>query len=384
MNARQQLTEFTLHHGDCLEMMRSMPDASVDSIVTDPPYGLKFMNKAWDYKVPSVEVWKEALRVLKPGGHLLAFGSARTYHRLVVAIEDAGFEVRDQVMWIYGSGFPKSHNLEGAFEGWGSALKPAHEPICMARKRTAGDQSLAMNMLEYGTGALNIAACRVEPTGESRGRVGEASEDQRYASAGSTNFAAKPGIRGGAPEGRWPANVIHDGSSQVLEAFPDAPGAQAMAAMGGDRRKDQNVYGSMARGSNGMLPRGDAGSAARFFYCAKASRDDRNTGVGGSSTPAVTTNATMREREDADWATRNGNHHPTVKPTKLMEYLCRLVTPPGGIVLDPYMGSGSTGKACMRGGFRFIGIDLDAEYVRIAHERIQCEASTPKQQKLFS
>jgi site-specific DNA-methyltransferase (adenine-specific) len=271
---------------------------------------------------------------------------------MTCAIEDAGFEVRDQIMWIYGSGFPKSRNLHGEHAGWGSAIKPAHEPICMARKPMVG--TLLANVLEHGTGALNIYGCRI-----------------------------------GEGLGRWPANVIHDGSDEVLEVFPDAPGQMADAKTNGEK-KTANVYGAMRYaepsaertysgngGTNFAMKPGarrlDTGTAARFFYCAKASRADRNEGIGGSETPAVQAEATMRDRETADWQERNGNFHPTVKPTDLMAYLCRLVTPQGGLVLDPFMGSGSTGKAAMREGFRFIGIDMTPEYVDIARARIAHE-----------
>lgn len=342
---------FELAHGDCIEVMRTMPDNSVDAIVTDPPYGLAFMGKKWDYDVPSEAIWRECLRVLKPGGHLLAFAGTRTQHRMAVRIEDAGFEIRDMIAWCYASGFPKSLDVSKAidkaagaerkviqqgersaarpvvadqsggkayrlagdasitapatdaalqWQGWGTALKPALEPITVARKPLVG--TVAANVLEHGTGALNIDGCRVEPTGESRERVGEASQDRRYTEAGGTNFAATPGVRGGDPAGRWPANLIHDGSE----------------------------------------PADLLGEAARFFYCAKASKADRGA----------------------------ENIHPTVKPTELMAYLVRLVTPPGGLVLDPFMGSGSTGKAAVLEGFRFIGIDMTPEYVAIARARI--------------
>ena len=307
--------------GDCAEVMSYMPSDSVDSIVTDPPYGLGFMGMKWDVGVPAVDVFEECLRVLKPGGHLLAFGGSRTYHRLAVAVEDAGFEIRDQIMWIYGSGMPKSRAL----------LKPAHEPIVMARK-PAGKAT-----------PLRIDDCRVHPTGESRERVGEPSQETRYADRGSVNLAAKPGVRGGDPKGRFPANVIHDGSAEVLDSFPDAPGQIAKAATGKDRRKSQHCYGAMAHGSNGADPRADnTKSAARFFYCAKANKTDRG----------------------------DGNTHPTVKPTNLMRYLCRLVTPPGGTVLDPFAGSGSTGKAAALEGFAFIGIEKEPEYAEVAEARI--------------
>ena len=275
-----------------------MPDACVDAVVTDPPYGLSFMGRKWDYDVPSKEIWEQCLRVLKPGGHLLAFAGTRTQHRMCVNIEDAGFEIRDMIAWVHGSGFPKSRNVG---DGWGTALKPALEPITVARKPFKG--TVANNVLTHGTGAINIDGCRVAPTGESKQRIGEASQNAVYTDRGSTNFAAKPGIRGGDPAGRWPANLIHDGSDEVTEL---------------------------------------TGDAARFFYCAKANKKDRE----------------------------DGNTHPTVKPTDLMAYLCRLVTPPEGIVLDPFMGSGSTGKAAIREGFSFIGIERDEDYFQIALSRV--------------
>lgn len=359
----------TIIHSDCLAALREMPDNSVDSIVTDPPYGLTankkggagvasvnlespygrarigagngsggFMGLKWDSDVPPVEVWAECLRVLKPGGHLLAFAGTRTQHRMAVRIEDAGFEIRDMLAWVYGSGFPKSHNGE-----WGgTALKPALEPITMARKPLIG--TVEANWREHGTGSLNIDGCRVEPTGERRERVGEASQDRRYAENGATDFAAAPGVRGGHPAGRWPANLIHDGGEEVVGLFPAQAGAAApVHKRNGD--KFRNSYGAFAGNvdEGGSTFHGDGGSAARFFYCAKASKKDRG----------------------------EGNAHPTVKPTDLMRYLCRLVTPPGGVVLDPFMGSGSTGKAAMLEGFRFIGIERETEYVEIARARIE-------------
>ncbi|WP_238880465.1 DNA-methyltransferase [Achromobacter xylosoxidans] len=308
---------YALHHGDCIETMRGMADASVDAIVTDPPYELGFMGKAWDSTgiACSVEVWLEALRVLKPGGHLLAFGGSRTYHRLAAAIEDAGFEIRDQIMWIYGSGFPKSKNLDGAWSGWGTALKPAHEPICVARKPLAG--TVAANVLAHGVGALNIDGCRVGDAG-----------------------------------GRWAANVIHDGSEEVLQAFPEAKGQQGDLKETGRPRLSLGRFGDMPPPRAHQARIETETSAARFFYCAKASKADR----GG------------------------GNTHPTVKPTDLMRYLCRLITPPGGLVLDPFMGSGSTGKAAILEGFRFVGCELQAEYIEIARARIQQAAAVERHQ----
>ncbi|MDE0852885.1 MAG: site-specific DNA-methyltransferase [Nevskia sp.] len=405
--------------GDCLDVMRSLPDGSVDAIVTDPPYGLAFMNQRWDgaggfasslaragvlragvggRPSPSVlyqrfcEAWaRECLRLLKPGGQLLAFGGARTYHRLACGIEDAGFEVRDQVMWIYGSGFPKSQDVGKAidkaagarrralgvayrakamnggaygsdrsqrppsdvlltepatedaarWQGWGTALKPAHEPIVLARKRLSG--TVARNVLAHGTGALNIAACRVEGLVSTNPLVRNA---PGFRSSGLSNQGETG--RGRKSLGRWPANLIHDGSAEVLAAFPDAPGAFADPSISAARRRTQHGSGAMQRGSRAEPRRGDTGSAARFFYCAKASRKDRG----------------------------EGNRHPTVKPTALMRYLCRLITPPGGVILDPFTGSGSTGKAAVLEGFRFIGIERDPEYLKVARTRIRIAART--------
>lgn len=390
---------YTLHLGDCLEVLRALPDNSVDSVVCDPPYGLSkepdmaevmrhwlagddyrhngagFMGKTWDSFVPGPSVWKECLRVLKPGGHLLAFFGSRTYDMGALAIRLAGFEIRDMGGWLYGSGFPKSHNLEGDWAGWGSALKPAHEPIAFARKPFKG--TLAANVLAHGTGALNIDGCRVGWPG---GRAPEVGTPGWGGPA--KKLSAVPGQDGDTVErtppsdlGRWPANLIHDGSDEVVALFPHTKSGVMKA---GTRRAAQDEPGSVCYGTYGGNATssdtfGDEGSAARFFYCAKTSRADRNEGLPSSAKPAVGTGAPMRELEDADWSARNGNSHPTVKPTDLMAYLCRLVTPPGGVVLDPFMGSGSTGKAAMREGFRFIGCELSPEYLAIAEARIAHE-----------
>lgn len=396
---------FDLRLGDCREVLRSLADSSVDSIVTDPPYELGFMGKGWDMTgiANDPAVWGECLRVLKPGGHLLAFGGARTYHRLACAIEDAGFELRDQIMWIYGSGFPKSRNLNGEWRGWGTALKPAHEPICVARKPLCG--TVQANASAHGTGALNIDACRVAgevmPENTGSGGLPRRHDAERRG----------PGTVSQPHElGRWPANVIHDGSPEVLESFPNAPGQLAHASLNPDARKTQNAYGAMRRGrateasadseNDGVvgfkmrpgMRRLDIGSAARFFYCAKASRADRNDGCdalpdqqGGMNSNNSGQHLTRRDGWQAQPVK---NNHPTVKPTELMAYLCRLVTPAGGLVMDPFMGSGSTGKACMREGFRFFGVDQSAEYVEIARARISREhrlvaAAAPRQTSLF-
>lgn len=335
----------SLYQGDCLEVMRSLPDASVDSVVTDPPYGISFMGKKWDVSVPSVATWAECLRVLKPGGHLLAFAGTRTQHRMAVSIEDAGFEIRDMIAWVHGQGFPKGKNLGEPWEGWGTALKPALEPITMARKPLKG--AVEQNVLAYGTGAINIDSSRVEPTGESRERVGELSQDTRYTESGGTNFAAKPGIRGGSPTGRWPANLIHDGSDEVNGLFPvTTSGAMRRTVEAYD---GESVTGFLRGRSGPHNQHGGSGNASRFFYCAKA---------------------TNRERGE-------GNKHPTVKPVALMEYLCRLVTPPGGVILDPFFGTGTTGKAAIPLGFWVIGIEVDPGYCEIAVRRLSGDAADP-------
>jgi site-specific DNA-methyltransferase (adenine-specific) len=377
--------------GDCREVMRTMANNSVDAIVTDPPYELGFMGKSWDSTgvAYDVTVWQECLRVLKPGGHLLAFGGSRTYHRLAVAIEDAGFQIRDQIMWVYGSGFPKSLNISkaidkdagaerevigqklharkgvasaeerttigaGAFgearmgditapttaeakqwEGWGTALKPAHEPIVMARKPIDG--TVANNVLTHGVGGLNIDGCRV---GDELMVNSSGSTNPRIAMGNGWRKDAQPTVA----TGRFPANFIHDGSDEVLQLFPtDKPNQ----------------------------------SAARFFYCAKASKKDRNEGL--NDMPLQRRAGLVGADRDGElddvserWRTQPAaNHHPTVKPTDLMRYLCRLVTPPNGTVLDPFTGSGSTGKAAVLQGFNFVGVEQSAEYAEIAQARIR-------------
>ncbi|MBG4796860.1 site-specific DNA-methyltransferase [Pseudomonas aeruginosa] len=408
---------YRLHLGDCLQVLKTFPDNSFDSVVTDPPYGIRFMGKAWDgadiearaarraempshapdagpngghrsvaaeagkydltpkgmlaFQAFTLEWAAECLRVLKPGGHLLSFASPRTYHHMAVGIEMAGFEIRDQIMWVFGSGFPKSHNLSGEYEGWGTALKPGHEPICMARKPLAG--TVARNVLAHGTGALNIDGCRIpsEPMPPNTGAGGlprRREDEQRGPGAVSRPHAG----------GRWPANLIHDGSPEVVELFPHT---KSGVMKGGTIRAAQDAPGSVCYGTYGGNATsedtfGDEGSAARFFYCAKATRRDRNEGCehmerkplhwsSGSQKPG------SFQAEGTDKTSQN--NHPTVKPTDLMAYLVRLVTPPGGKVLDPFTGSGSTGKAAVREGFEFVGIEREAPYLAIAEARIAHE-----------
>jgi site-specific DNA-methyltransferase (adenine-specific) len=399
--------------------MKAMPDNSVDSIVTDPPYELGFMGKSWDASgiAFNIEVWQEALRVIKPGGHLIAFSGSRTYHRMAVAIEDAGFQIRDQIMWVYGSGFPKSHNIskgidkasdfEGEvigtekidigiqggsmhagrqtnvverevvelspdaarWQGWGTALKPAHEPMVLARKPLEG--TVANNVLTYGVGGLNIDGTRVGSE-----QMGGGSMPQMAAgdSIVGRNQGAERLENDAIATGRFPANFIHDGSDEVVALFPYSKSG----AMSGEYN---NTIMAQSNGNRDgktikLTQKASEGSAARFFYCAKASKRDRNEGLDGfekkitnDNTPPGTKGSNS-PRAGAGRGGATANHHPTVKPTSLMQYLIRLVTPPNGIVLDPFMGSGSTGKACAYEGFDFIGIDQSAEYVAIAQARI--------------
>lgn len=381
-----------LELGDCLDKLKDLPDNSVDSIVTDPPYGLSFMNKKWDYDVPSTEIWTECLRVLKPGGHLLSFGGSRTYHRMAVRIEDAGFEIRDQIMWIYGSGFPKSHNIGKAvdkllgnerevvgdkpyksgnlktenilggdysmdnrvqlqetkgnteWEGWGTALKPAHEPIVVARKPLS-EKSVAENVIRWGTGGLNIDVSRVGTTDNLNGGAyskGEYNTDGKVLELGLKRQEGQYE----QPEGRWPANIILDEGEEPWR---------------------------------------------KFFYCPKTSKKDRDEGLDNFEEYTSGKNGRGLDRMCSECGTKmvnqkdcvcenpnwidipKKNHHPTVKPTSLMEYLIKLVTPVGGTVMDPFMGSGSTGKGAVRNGFDFIGIEREEEYITIAESRIKNE-----------
>jgi site-specific DNA-methyltransferase (adenine-specific) len=356
----------TLLCGDSREVLKTLADNSIDSIVTDPPYHLQsihkrfaakgrdemseryaagpygrtakgFMGKQWDGGdiASRPEIWVECLRILKPGGHLLAFGGTRTQHRMVSAIEDVGFEIRDMVSWLYGTGFPKNHNVSNAaeWEGWGTALKPACEPICMARKPLS-EGTVAANVLRWGTGAINIDGCRV--ASESRPLIGR----RKDAGLDETRNTYGEGINGSeclgeTTQGRFPANVITDGSDEVVAAFPiTAPAKRANKGI------DTGIQGgNFAAGEKGprlekMSGHDDAGgSAARFFYQAKATKQERA-----------------------------GSKHPTVKPISLKRYLCRMVTPPGGTVIDPFAGTGTTGEACHLEGFKVIMIEREAEY----------------------
>lgn len=385
-----------LMHGDCVEVMRRLVSmgVTVDAIVTDPPYHLSsiherwskatwatraptssgphqraaagFMGKTWDGGAVAFEArtWQLALMLLKPGGHILAFGGTRTWHRMACAIEDAGGELRDTICWLYGQGFPKSHNQKGDWDGWGSALKPAFEPIILAQRPF--DRSIEENLARHGVGALNIDACRVHSDENLRGgktppmtMQGENPRPfhdrplkykvKRFNPGATVNrsgeWKSDVEFEGEMKPGRWPANVIHDGSPEVIEAFA-AFGADKGAAAPVTRRgadKFRNTFGAFKGETEaGASFQGDSGTAARFFYCAKAAADDRA-----------------------------GSKHPTVKPIALLQYLCRLVTPPGGTVLDMFAGSGTLGEAARREGFNAVLIEREDEYVADIERR--CE-----------
>lgn len=447
-----QGNSYTIHIGNNLDILPTLPDNSVDSIVTDPPYELGFMGKKWDSSgiAYSVELWTQCLRVLKPGGHLLSFGGTRTWHRVAVAIEDAGFEVRDSIAWMYGSGFPKSLDVSKAidkaagaevkvgkafkvageygqrdlrdpeaqglsrdemrheaqtpeakqWEGWGTALKPAFEPIVVARKPLGG-KTVAENVLTYGTGGLNIDGSRIATTDNLNGGAYAAEGKER-----NDGWGMQRGQAGDyqQPSGRWPANVILDEYTAELldEQSGIRPGGTYPAKRG------QAVNTSFASGQEtvgGQRSMGDTGGASRFFYVAKASRRDRNEGLdniegkqigakgnGLARTCAVCGASIMNPCDCPDRTFVNPtrqNFHPTVKPTDLMRYLIKLVTPPGGTVLDPFTGSGSTGKAAILEGFTFIGCELTEDYIpiiegRLKHaEALAAEAEAKKEEALF-
>ncbi len=379
--------------GDCLEVMQEMPDDCIDSIVTDPPYELGFMGKKWDSTgiAYNVDMWRECLRVLKPGGHLLSFGGTRTYHRMVCAIEDAGFEIRDCIQWIYGSGFPKSHNISKALDGvlgkqgkgfktagddgrkaefeqnlsmrsdygyvynpttpeaqqwfgFGTALKPANEPIVLARKPIS-EKTVADNVLKWGTGGLNIDGCRVGTEVRNNPQAG-------FIRRGRTDEEVFLGTDKNRPEGtvevtgRFPANVILDEEAGRLldeqSGISKSTGGTGESSRGALGNRVYGKYENVNPTSN-MGGLGDVGGASRFFYCAKASKKERG----------------------------EGNNHPTVKPISLMRYLVRLVTPPGGIVLDPFTGSGTTLIASKLEGFSYLGIEREQQYIEIAKARLE-------------
>ena len=446
----KDMSTITLLKGDCLEKLKELQDNSIDSVVTDPPYEIGFMGKGWDDSgiANNPELWKEVLRVLKPGGHLLSFSHSRTYHRQAVAVEDAGFEIRDQIMWIYGSGFPKSHNIgkavdklqgnerevvgdnpnvrkaesqkntvfEGGFnedgtitkgnspyEGWGTALKPAHEPIVMARKPFKG--SVAQNVLEWGTGGINIDECRVGfVNDEDKKEATEKNQHKKFDSKMGTNqiygdySMLEP--QNYDAVGRFPANIIFDEEAgKILDEQSGVTKSSKRGAHNNKKTEHTNTYTPPQAMYSSNNTHGDEGGASRFFYCPKASKKDRNEGCDELKQhntkdvssqektlliPDKNNDGKMRENPfiGAISGTRT-NHHPTVKPTDLMAYLVRMITPKGGVVLDPFMGSGSTGKAAVREGFDFIGIEREDEYMEIAKTRIEYEQKKNKHTQFF-
>jgi DNA modification methylase len=415
--------QYKILNGDCLEVLKTIKDNSVDSIVTDPPYGLSkhskddvveclsawisgepykpnkkgFMGKQWDAWVPGPEIWKEALRVLKPGGHILAFAGTRSMDLMSMSIRLSGFELRDSIgyahdkdealliAYVYGSGFPKSHNISKAIDkaagverevvgtkaekecqitapvtpeakkwsGFGTSLKPAFEPIILARKPLDG--TVVENVLKHGTGGLNIDGCRID----SETRVNPPAGNKPGGNSLNMSVSGMPqNVESIAIDSRWPANFTHDGSDEVLKLFPQTGPSKANNRGAG--KAETGIYGTYG-GEPSVRGHNDAGgSAGRFFYTSKASNKDRNEGLINSK-----------------------NDHPTVKPTNLMRYLCRLITPPGGTVLDPFMGSGSTGKGALLEEFNFIGIERDSHYCEIAEQRLKSINHKVKLDDLF-
>lgn len=367
------MSRYRLIHGRSEVELAKLPDNSVDAIVTDGPYELGFMGKSWDKTgiVFNPALWAECLRVLKPGGHLLSFGGSRTYHRMACAVEDGGFQIRDMIPWMFGQGFPKSHNLSDERNGWGTALKPAQEPICLARKPLQKGLSIAANVQKWGTGALNIDGCRIPGEAWTWGTQTDIKGGGYGSNRPSEGKILAENVESD-PLGRWPANVILD--AEAAQMLDEQTGELTSGIPSGIRKATNNIYNQYAQGQP-VTGYGDTGGASRFFYVAKASKRDREEGLevfekrqGGMV--SNTSGQHITRRDVGYEVSPRANSHPTVKPTKLMRYLCRLITPPGGTVLDPFMGSGSTGKGAIIEGFSFIGIDQETAYVEISDARI--------------
>ncbi len=417
----------TIYNADCLDLLKHQPDNSIDSCVTDPPYGWQFMGKKWDYDIPPIKVWQELLRVLKPGAHILVACGTRTQHRMAINIEDAGFEIRDVISWIYGSGFPKSHNISKAidkaagverkvidtkeqtgakfkltqelidnggfndperetyditvpttdeakeWDGWGTTLKPAQELFTLARKPLS-EKTIAANVLRWGTGALNIDGCKISHNESIKFMSLQKDGNKVYKQSGRYKNTTEL-----KENGRWPANIIHDGSDEVLGLFPDAVGWASQ------KHNAFNPYGGNAFNKTKTKRKGnfegynDSGSAARFFYTAKAGKKERNLGLDNLE-PQRKAGAEFRPNHmekalEGDTGNPYGrwdeiaNNHPTVKPIALMRYLIRLITPPNGTVIDPYLGSGTTSMSAMFEDVNCIGGDIDDWYCEIAKHR---------------
>ena len=431
---KKEITDnYTLLLGDNIQLLKTIEENSIHSVVTDPPYGLSFMGKKWDYDVPSIEFWREVYRVLKPGGHILSFGGTRTYHRLVTAIEDAGFEIRDQLQWIYGSGFPKSHNIGKAidkrqgnkrsvlgsktsgiaksftkngwgsgnekveitkgysqWEGWGSSLKPANEPICLARKPLS-ERTIAENVMKWGTGGLNIDGCRIE-TDDFIGRKGNPNDLGVGILAQFDGRKSLPKRRAfnseGNKLGRFPSNVIFDqDASEILDKqtgnVSQGHWSKTTTKGFGKNYGGTSTYKGVGRKEIGMV------GASRFFYCPKVSKKEREIGLEdidekpsiqkGHGLDRICGNCGTKMLNPMDCICKEPNwilppkknSHPTVKPINLMSFLVKLITPIGGTVLDPFMGSGSGGIGTLLEGFKFVGMEQDPEYFEIATARIK-------------
>ena len=398
--------DYKLYYGDMLDMLKVIPENSITSIITDPPYELGFMNRDWDKSgiAFNIDAWKTCLKVLKPGGHLVAFCGSRTFHRMVCAIEDAGFEIRDVIMWIYGSGMPKSSNVgkmlekklghvvDDEFYKYGNALKPAYEPIVIARKPFEG--SMIDNMYNNNVGGLNIDDCRVPLTNDkdvsnykfnmdANNRMSQNDKDTHHRFEGG--WKVMKGDRE-IPDGRFPANVIltydDENYDEVCGGFPNSGSGNNKEPYNYAGKEYDNKETSMFNGDKPQSPSNynDNGSASRYFYCAKASRRDRDEGL--EDFELVTRSDRNPELETANnQFNRSGiprkNFHPTCKPVDLMKYLVRLVTPKGGTILDCFNGSGSTGKAVMsenydrNSNYKYIGVELTEEYLPIAKSRIE-------------
>lgn len=395
--------------GDCLDSLKLLEDNSVDAIVTDPPYGLSFMGKKWDYDVPSVEIWAECSRVLKPGGYLLSFAGTRTQHRMAVRIEDAGFEIRDMIAWVYGSGFPKSLNIGKAvdklqgnerekigeissqditsgglvgkeysrhqvdvtkgtseWEGWGTALKPALEPITVARKPIS-EKTVAENCLKWGVGGINIDECRVKKEEGDRTEYGVNGITRTTGNVFGKQYGE---IEFDGTQGRFPANFIHDGSDEVKGLFPESKSGSKKANQENYNHEGKEFVATLGASVNEY--KASSGSASRFFYCAKASKSERNKGCEELTKEVKGMNfggELAGNGEPINIGT-NKNFHPTVKPIALMEYLVKMVSKEGHTVLDPFAGSGSTLIACKKLNRNYIGMEMDIEYIKIAEARL--------------
>lgn len=378
---------YKIYNGDMLDMLQVIVPESIDAIVCDPPYELGFMNKSWDSTGIAFkkETWQNCFEVLKPGGYLLAFGGSRTYHRIACAIEDAGFEIRDCVMYLYGSGFSKSYNIglaidkkngvsQNEWQGWGTCLKPAYEPIIVARKPFKG--SVVDNIIKYRVGGLNIDECRVGETGGIKKVNIIKNSGSKICRFGCDGDKIETG------EGRFPANVITDGSEEVAKGMPNTTSQYNPEGKHQNEinRENEDIlkYGYKQRIETSF---NDSGSAMRYFYSAKASKKDRDEGLDAfeerkTTDGCIRANVETARKFGANSALRK-NIHPTCKPTELMQYLVRLVSPKGATILDPFMGSGSTGKAVMfenrerDANYKFIGIELTDEYLPIAQARIE-------------